>query len=297
MKGCVGAWNAYGIYFYSNNAKWENGVLWENTQAAVCKYYNDGQIGVLHSVIRQLSGVVYGGVLASQYGDYNVFDLGSAATVGGASYSKVADWQKTYNQEWHSTAAGADLANPTNLDFHPKSVEGRWDIAGGLWVTDEVQSVCIDMGNPASAWTNEPEPNGGRMNVGAHGNVWDASKSRTNAWLRALTYNDGGTLIGASNTLYWTYGGFEEGAEISIQYSTDLGASWVTVAADMAVTNGMYVWDVNGLEPMACYWRVVSEDDTNVWDRNDQRVGVSGGRVTYYVNDTNTVGDVYCAGV
>ena len=33
------------------------------------------------------------------------------------------------------------------------------------------RSKAIDMGDPASAWANEPEPNGGRVNLGAYGNT------------------------------------------------------------------------------------------------------------------------------
>jgi predicted outer membrane repeat protein len=60
-------------------------------------------------------------------------------------------------------------------DYHLKSIVGRWD--GSAWVTDSVHSPCIDAGDPASGYANEPAPNGGRANMGAYGNTAYASKS------------------------------------------------------------------------------------------------------------------------
>ena len=71
--------------------------------------------------------------------------------MAGSSYSKLTDYQKAGNGEWHSTAADLELANPAELDFHPKSVMGRYDAMAGNWVTDTVQSVAIDFGDPAAA--------------------------------------------------------------------------------------------------------------------------------------------------
>jgi hypothetical protein len=189
-------------------------------------------------------------------------------------YPRLSDLQKTFNQEWRSTVGEADLSTEGGYDFHPKSVEVRWNEMG--WVTDTVQSVCIDLGDLAAACTSEPSPNGGRVNVGNYGNTTEASKSRTNAWLRALTFNDGGSLTGAVNALYWIGGGFTNGATVRVEFSTDFGANWVTVQGGLTLANGVYVWDVSGLSPMSCNWRVVCEADTNVWDGSDQRVNVNG---------------------
>jgi hypothetical protein len=62
-------------------------------------------------------------------------------------------------------------------DYHLKSQAGRWDPAGQSWVPDEVTSPCIDAGDPNSPAGAEPEPNGGRVNMGAYGGTGEASKS------------------------------------------------------------------------------------------------------------------------
>jgi hypothetical protein len=42
---------------------------------------------------------------------------------------------------------------------------------------DAVTSPCIDVGDPATPAGDEPQPNGGRINMGAYGGTAEASKS------------------------------------------------------------------------------------------------------------------------
>jgi hypothetical protein len=44
-------------------------------------------------------------------------------------------------------------------------------------VVDAVHSPCIDAGDPAAAFDQEPIPNGHRANMGTYGNTPEASKS------------------------------------------------------------------------------------------------------------------------
>ncbi len=62
-------------------------------------------------------------------------------------------------------------------DYHLKSQAGRRDPASGGWVPDDVTSPCVDAGDPNSPVGDEPEPNGGRINMGAYGGTAEASKS------------------------------------------------------------------------------------------------------------------------
>jgi predicted outer membrane repeat protein len=62
-------------------------------------------------------------------------------------------------------------------DYHLKSQAGRWDPAGEGWVLDDVTSPCIDAGDPNTPVADEPEPNGGRINMGAYGGTPEASMS------------------------------------------------------------------------------------------------------------------------
>lgn len=64
----------------------------------------------------------------------------------------------------------------TAADYHEKSPYGRWDPVSLVWRYDVNCSPCIDAGDPASAYSEEPSPNGGRINMGAYGNTAFASK-------------------------------------------------------------------------------------------------------------------------
>ena len=76
-----------------------------------------------------------------------------------------------------------------NGDYHIQSVGGRWN--GSDWINDEVTSPCIDAGDPASAYANEPAPNGGRINLGCYGNTAHASKSGDAITSYTITLPDG----------------------------------------------------------------------------------------------------------
>jgi phosphotriesterase-related protein len=67
-------------------------------------------------------------------------------------------------------------------DYHLKSQAGRWDAVSESWVVDDVTSPCIDAGDPNSPVGDEPEPNGGRINMGAYGGTAEASKSASTWW-------------------------------------------------------------------------------------------------------------------
>ena len=62
------------------------------------------------------------------------------------------------------------------IDIHPLSAGGHYQ-AGGEWVADYITSPAVDRGDPAVAYSNEPSPNGGRVNLGYYGNTAEASKT------------------------------------------------------------------------------------------------------------------------
>jgi hypothetical protein len=62
-------------------------------------------------------------------------------------------------------------------DYHLLSERGRYRTSTDDWVLDKVTSSGVDGGNPAMEPTNEPMPNGGRVNMGAFGNTPYASMS------------------------------------------------------------------------------------------------------------------------
>jgi hypothetical protein len=70
------------------------------------------------------------------------------------------------------------FADAAGNDYHLKSMKGRWNPTTSAWVWDPVHSPCIDAGDPAAPFDQEPIPNGARTNMGVYGNTPEASKSR-----------------------------------------------------------------------------------------------------------------------
>lgn len=68
------------------------------------------------------------------------------------------------------------FADAANADYHLRSKAGRF-VRGGMRVRDAEHSPAIDVGDPASDFSAEPAPNGGRVDLGAYGNTEEASLS------------------------------------------------------------------------------------------------------------------------
>ncbi|UCD49508.1 MAG: right-handed parallel beta-helix repeat-containing protein [Phycisphaerales bacterium] len=84
-----------------------------------------------------------------------------------------------------------------NEDYHLQSSHGRYDARNNRWITDGRTSPCIDAGDPSDPGTEEPTPNGGRINMGAYGGTREASKG-----IKYLTYHvDAGSGRDGNNGL------------------------------------------------------------------------------------------------
>ncbi|MCK4623999.1 MAG: right-handed parallel beta-helix repeat-containing protein [Phycisphaerae bacterium] len=188
--------------------------------------YNNRKVGILvtqYKNPRRLSRVVLtNNVIYNNGGDgirkiteHVLLDVSNNIIAGNKGYGINYPADKitlSHNDVWNNlqgnyhggcTAGPGDFsrdplfADPSKGDFHLKSKAGRWDPKAKKWVKDEVQSPCIDAGNPkvkTGSWdlklekwvkfkvekadcSMEPVPNGGRGNVGAYGNTKEASKS------------------------------------------------------------------------------------------------------------------------
>ena len=70
-----------------------------------------------------------------------------------------------------------NVTDASNGDFHVRSKNGRFIPSTGRFVKDSEYSPTIDAGNPSSGFSEEPEPNGRRINLGCYGNTVESSKS------------------------------------------------------------------------------------------------------------------------
>ncbi|MCO6401215.1 MAG: right-handed parallel beta-helix repeat-containing protein [Verrucomicrobia bacterium] len=290
MLRSVAAFNQSGFLIPNTGPHfWDYGVSWSNGTAFALTL---GSVSISNSVI--VGGIAISGARNLFLSDsiHNVFwqtalpsyydDISAAEADGRLFFSTVADPQ---------------FANPAALDFRPKSIVGRFDPASDTWVTDAVHSVLIDFASPSDPFASEPAPNGGVANVGSFGNHPQASMSRTNPWVYAISFNDGGNLV-SSGALRWAYGGMSATSSVNLSYSSDAGATWGSIAVSVPVTNRMYVWDASAAtSSLRGLWRITSSANTNVWDQNDRIFVVRASNThafALFVNDTSTVNDVYC---
>ena len=79
--------------------------------------------------------------------------------------------------DWGDNNIDSDpLFSTTAGDYHLQSTYGRWDPTQEDWAIDQSDSPCLDKGDAEP--TNEPEPCGFKINLGAYGDTVEASKSK-----------------------------------------------------------------------------------------------------------------------
>jgi len=106
--------------------------------------------------------------------DYEILDNHDVGQQNNCMYENAGGYHHNVNPPTGDTAniyvdpLYADIANH---DYHLKSIAGRWSDIQSKWMSDTVNSPCIDAGFADSECSLEPDPNGGRINIGAYGNT------------------------------------------------------------------------------------------------------------------------------
>ncbi len=124
-------------------------------------------------------------IITGMKATYDPYDLDPYPYGTDTPYDGTSSLTATYTDFWNNSfaafsgtgnmSADPKFANQSGGDYHLKSTGGRWN--GSAWVKDTEDSPCLDKGDPASSYANEPTPNGGRINIGGYGNTAEASKS------------------------------------------------------------------------------------------------------------------------
>jgi parallel beta-helix repeat protein len=133
------------------------------------------------------------------------------------------------------------FVDPDNGDYHIRSERGRYWPEYDIWVLDKVTSPCVDGGATNADYSNEPTPNGGRINMGAYGGTVEASLSPSGQPApppgKAFNPNPADGTMGVSRdvTLNWTPG--LNAVSHDVYFGTDRDA---VANADTADTTGIY---------------------------------------------------------
>ncbi len=140
----VGENDDHGIWIYSNNPS--TSTITNNT----ISWYNSG----IHILGSGQSPIIKNNILY-----HNAFTPALPGTV-------------IYNNFWNNDSAAYQPPDTTNIEKDPKFINAA---AGNFHL--KANSPCIDRGNPADPYSNEPYPNGNRINMGAYGNTAEATLS------------------------------------------------------------------------------------------------------------------------
>lgn len=263
----------------------------------------------------------------SDYNDFYAHDGGSVAHVptlympsalngtlssgdlinggGGVLLATLADWQRYISsrgnyQDMHSIALDPLFASAANLDYHLKSKRGRLDPATGQWVTDALQSPCIDAGDPSAdpAYVAcEPLPNGSRLNLGVFGGTHEASKTQATRFLQVFA-PDNGQYRWSPQTIAWnaTGEGWQTNDTVRISFSLDAGNTWAAMpdAQTLLASDGIFSWtrpaaSFDNLQ--GCWIRVTANRDSSV-----SGIATLASRLRpFYVNDSGPLGgELWC---
>ena len=282
---------------YTDSVLIEQSVIYTNGGSAIVK--EDGILMVSNCVLsaHAPSSFIYD--LATEvtvHSDYNNFlSVGQSQVgkLGSVGLLRLDRWQEASGEDTFSLTHDPYFANPLVGDFHPYSEEGRFVHGSGYVAFDAQHSYLIDTG--ADGWSigDEPAPNGNRMNIGIYGQTDQASKSRTNDWLLALSFNSGGLARGTNVNLCWVASDGLLAGTVTIELSLDDGATYSNLVAGVNASDGCITFDTSGYKSPIARWRVVSDADPGILDATDSTFIINNGGLIYYVNDSSQVGDVY----
>ncbi len=147
--------------------------------------------------VKGLTAVIRNNIITNMIHDDTVIEeipaYGIDVADGNAAFCTYNNLWNNHSGNYHGTSSGVgslsgdpgflhvDLGtnfNNTNgsADFHLQSETGRWNDTVLAWEIDSATSIAINAGAPDTGYANEPEPNGGRINMGMYGNTIYASR-------------------------------------------------------------------------------------------------------------------------
>ncbi len=236
--------------------------------------------------------------------DYNLIfatGTGKAGYYGGDRLT-LAQWRAASLQDANSLAVNPLFVNASAGDFHLQSLTGSFhngslaamlDVSTGLpaaasgdWTLDAQQSPAIDRGDASKAYSNEPSPNGGFVNIGAYGNTAQASKSPL-AYVTVLAPSAGESwMTNRSSTIRWR----SQDTTGTVDVELLSGGAFVRTIATGVANTGSLAWTLP---------RELAQGDSYTIriTRTDSTVGLSDvfsivpAAAVYYVNDSAVGGD------
>ena len=180
---------------------------------------------VVNNIIAFNESYYIGGVYGTCDNSYNVLWMNEGGNFGNGAVEGPGD-----------ICQDPLFADYDSSDYHLKSNSGRWDPNSQSWVQDDVNSPCIDAGEPNTDWTNELWPHGKRINMGAYGGTTEASMSLSNVGNKADFNNDG--MVGFTDLKSL----IDNWLRDQILLSADIDRDGIVNFTDFATFAGDWLW-------------------------------------------------------
>lgn len=141
---------------------------------------------VINNIMAFNRANLVGGIYGSSVNSYNAFWSNEGGNFGGGAIVRTGDVivnpSFALDGYWDPNGTTDDTSDDfwVDGDYHLKSTTGRWDPENLRWATDNLNSRCIDAGDPNTDWTKELWPHGKNINIGAYGGTHEASMSVSN---------------------------------------------------------------------------------------------------------------------
>ncbi|NQT19058.1 MAG: right-handed parallel beta-helix repeat-containing protein, partial [Planctomycetes bacterium] len=206
------------------------------------------------------------------------------------TFSDLFDWQ--VEADFDRNSIGYTAVNPVLDD--PLFV----NLAADDYHLTDVLSTSIDAGDPTSILTQEPAPDGDRINLGAYGNTPQAALSPP-AYIEVdfpNYYTDWEADVGAA-IIWHTY---NVSGNVNIKLYQE-GVGEIADVATVAAADGSYGWspDASGvIGNVANRYRIriISADAPAVFDDSREPFAVPPSGDDYYVDDDDNTNDEYTPG-
>lgn len=253
--------------------------------------------------------------------DYNLFQATGGAQLGSwqSPFGSLLAWQLETGVDRHSLVGDPRFVDPAGADgvlgaggasigaddnFALSSTVGSY--FAGTWSTQELHSIAIDAGDPASPFAAElaplgtlplplPTQAGGRANLGADGNTGRASRSSASI-LQLLSLN-GGQKVRAGHTIPIHWRSLNAGAIVDIHW-IDEAAGGVEYPVVLGVANtGQFDWTPAALSAAArIRVTTTTAGGQPLVATSHETFAIGQAGSVYYVNDTYDVAaDAYSA--
>ncbi|HVT26923.1 MAG TPA: right-handed parallel beta-helix repeat-containing protein, partial [Lacipirellulaceae bacterium] len=234
---------------------------------------------------------------ASDYNDFAITGTGKLAHWEDKDFTTREDWFFQIGVDSHSTIADpqfVDIDGADNKLGYDVTSNTDYGLDDNFGVLDT--SPTIDAGNPTSVYAAEPGPNGNRINLGHTGNTAQATASFTQS-VQVLSPNGLEKLeVAQPVAIQWQTAGMTS-PTANIELSTDNGASWTTIAQNVATDSsghGSYSWTPTAESAgNTALIRVTANVSGAPHDVSDTPFLITNAGHDYYINDNNSTNDVF----